>query len=59
MDNLSTTAFEHQIVTPKKHTAQTVKKVIPVWLPLKFPELPQKVRRTSIRVSWLTLNANR
>ncbi|KAJ3461477.1 hypothetical protein MRS44_010030 [Fusarium solani] len=42
MDNLSTTAFEHQIVTPKKHTAQTVKKVIPVWLPLKFPELPQK-----------------
>ncbi|KAI8661379.1 DNA-directed RNA polymerase [Fusarium keratoplasticum] len=42
MDNLSTTAFEHQIVTPKKHTTQTVKKVIPVWLPLKFPELPQK-----------------
>lgn len=54
MDNLSTTAFEYKIVTPKKNTTPTAKKVIAVWLPLKFPELPKKVRRTSTRVSWWT-----
>ncbi|KAJ4319244.1 DNA-directed RNA polymerase [Fusarium piperis] len=42
MDNLQVTAFEQQVVQPKRHKASNNKKVVQVWLPLKFPELPQK-----------------
>lgn len=45
MDNLQVTAFEQQVVQHKKHKSPANRRVIPIWLPLKFPELPQKVRR--------------
>ncbi|RSM14387.1 hypothetical protein CEP52_001472 [Fusarium oligoseptatum] len=42
MDNLEVTAFEQQVVKPRKSKVTNSKRVIPIWLPLKFPELPQK-----------------
>ncbi|KAM0435877.1 hypothetical protein ACHAPT_002769 [Fusarium lateritium] len=42
MDHLQHTAFEQQVVRPKKQSTTTAKKVVPIWLPLTFPSLPEK-----------------
>ncbi|KAL4724709.1 DNA-directed RNA polymerase [Fusarium chlamydosporum] len=42
LDRLKHTNFEAHVINQKKTVKQATKKVLPIWRPLDFPQLPQK-----------------
>ncbi|KAH7263072.1 hypothetical protein BKA59DRAFT_411090 [Fusarium tricinctum] len=42
IERLKHTNFETNVIQPKKETKTVYKRVVPVWLPLTFPNIPKK-----------------
>jgi DNA-directed RNA polymerase len=58
IERLKHTNFETNVIQPKKETKTVYKRVVPVWLPLTFPNIPKKVSKQLEYAKYTPTSAN-